>query len=185
MKRGPIFLICSLLVGVLIGVFLCNWTYFEFEKSIKFTDLIGILATSIIGLYIASVIGHKESSSRAEKDFFINEIKLSLSNIEKLRYYSSVNGFPFQETVALFKEMNMHLNMLQLLLNNSTSCKEIKIGKAIFKIMKSLRSDISSISPDPLSNVIKIKNTLSQKRIEAQLMSLKKEVTLFLLAVNK
>ena len=180
-ERGFIFAFGAL-IGIFLGMLFCNWSYFEFEKTIKYSDLFTLLVTTGIGLYIAVILTHKEGSSRAERDFFMDEIKSIIRRIDKLKLYASANQFPFNETKKIFKEINENLYSLEELLRVSSSCNSVALEDEIRQNIWAARRLILNVSP--VNNFITL-NLQDQVSSETQLRSIRMSLSKLILRVNE
>ena len=170
------------LLGIVFGVSLCNWSYFEFEKTIKITDLVSIIITAGVGLYIAVVIQDQQSTSRSEKDFFIDEVKVCRSYLEQLKSHATSKKFPFDDTKRLFKELNQHIHLIVELLKQSKSCKSVSYGEDSFKRIHRLRDYITKKSPNANREIIL--NGGEMLHVEAEITKIKKDFYKLILDVN-
>lgn len=128
------------------------------------------------------MVTHRESTSRAEKDFFVKEVQLVRLDIDKLKLFCDSNKYPFAETKRLFKDANEKLHLIKELLMESSNCKEILIAPSVFKQFQNLRNLITNVSPN--SNGDLVLSPMSQRQVERNLASLKKELGKFILRIN-
>ncbi len=184
MKIKPlhIYYCLVLVVGIIIGIIFCNWTYFDLKKDIQLDNLLSLALTSIIGLYIARTIQKQHSSLRNEKEFFIAELKDFKKQLEILYSFSDENNFPFNKTKNTFKELNQSLQLISGLIKESKNCKEVNFSTLNNQII-SLRRNITAISPDSSSNIIL--PTTELILVEQELMTIKKSLYTIILTVNE
>lgn len=131
--------------GILLGVFFCNFSYFIFEKAVRLQDLLGLIVTSIIGIYIATNVSRAFAKNTSEKEFLIKEIKGALKLVNELIGLVHGKSLPFTKTVNNFKTINEDLLLLERLIESS-HCKGLKI-KGVRDELISLRNVITKISP--------------------------------------
>jgi positive regulator of sigma E activity len=75
MRNKNVFVILfSLLLGSLIGVFLCNYTFFEYDYKVSLFDVFSLFLTTGVGFYIALIITKSINSNSAEKQLLISEL---------------------------------------------------------------------------------------------------------------
>jgi hypothetical protein len=170
-----------LVVGCLVGVFCCNFTFFEFEKQISFVDLSSLLVTSIIGLYIATKIQDSQSIQKTEKEIFISELKEILLKISFIKACYDANQFPFSDTVKFFKDINTDVHLINDLTDTSKKCRNVEF-KNMFSYLQSMRNTITMISPH--NGVINLSND-DLIIVDSMLSNLKKEAYSLILEINK
>ncbi len=95
MLNNVLKIICYLVVGCLIGVYICNYRYFTLDPSIELGDLLVLVVTSLLGVYIADNIQKHQSSDRKEKDFIIDEILEIRKEVNCLASHTETGIFPF------------------------------------------------------------------------------------------
>lgn len=180
-KSSHIYNLCFIILGVILGVLFCNWSYFEIDKKLSLDSLFGLSITSLIGIYIAKTIQNQQSASRNEKDFFISEIKEAKKHFDKLSYFVDNNVFPFSDTKIIFKELNQNIGLVNTLIKESQSCKNVDFSAVSIDI-RNLRRYITSKSPDTNLNII-----LSQSEkiwVEREIINAKKDLYRLLLKIN-
>lgn len=144
--RNKILIATALLTsGVLLGVFFCNYTFFEFEKTIKITDIVSLGITSFLGFYIATNVNKVFTKNNSEKEFLIDEVKAVLKIVNKILSAVNERNLPFNPTKSNFKNINENLVLLEKLLASS-HCKNIKLDDLRTNLY-SLRNLVTSISP--------------------------------------
>lgn len=172
----------AVIIGIILGVTFCNWSYFDLKKEIQLDSLFSLVITSIIGIYIAKTIQKQHSSLRNEKEFFISELKDFKKQLEKLYHFADENQFPFNDTKNTFKELNQSLNLISGLISESENCEGVDFSNLIQQI-RSLRGYITSKSPDANSNIVlPIREKI---RVEQELNLVKKSLYTIILTVNK
>ncbi|MEO7049642.1 MAG: hypothetical protein ABI091_30340 [Ferruginibacter sp.] len=134
-----------LIIGVLLGVFFCNYSYFEFEKTIKISDLGALVVTSLIGLYITTIVSKALTKNISEKEFLISETKIILEVVNELIALIHEKKLPFSKTVNRFKSVNENLLLLERLLDSS-HCKGISVTLIRDELI-TLRNKVTIISP--------------------------------------
>lgn len=172
----------AVIVGIIMGVTFCNWSYFDLKKEIQLDSVFSLVITSIIGIYIAKTIQKQHSSLRNEKEFFISELKDFKKQLEKLYHFADENQFPFNDTKNTFKELNQSLQLISGLISESKNCKGVDFSNLIQQI-RHLRRYITSKSPDTNSNIVL---PISEKIwVEQELTTVKKSLYKIILTVNE
>ncbi len=171
---------CLLTSGVLLGVFLCNFSYFVFEKTINISDLISLLVTSVIGIYIATTVSRVFTKNNSEKEFLINEVKSILKIVNQVLDQVNDRSLPFNKTVNNFKKTNENLLLIENLIKSS-HCKAISIDKIIRNLLL-LRNNATRISP---INGFIILNPADYNLIRANTVLLKSELYKLIFDINK
>jgi hypothetical protein len=172
--------LCILTSGILLGVFFCDFSYFTFEKTIKISDLVSLVVTSTIGIYIATTVSRVFTKNNSEKEFLINEIKSTLKIINQILDQANERSLPFNKTVSNFKKANESLLLLKNLLKSS-HCSSINIDKISRKLVE-LRNLTTRISP--INGVINL-NSSDSSAIKASTLILKTELYKLIFEINK
>lgn len=60
-------------LGWIVGLFAENWSWFVFSNEVSLLDVISLVITTAIGLYIADVIQKNLESKRVEKDIIFGQ----------------------------------------------------------------------------------------------------------------
>lgn len=152
--------ITSLVIGILLGVFFSNYSYFKLDNTIELTDAAGLIITTGIGLYIAMTLQDRQSINRKEKDFIIDELHDLLKDINYISSCNEKGKFPFQETISFFKTTNLRRLSIANLIKISTFCNKIKMSEVRISFME-LRTQVTGLSPTDTEIII----TVAQKQI--------------------
>lgn len=168
-----------ILSGVFVGVLLCNYTFFEFDKKINLVELLNVLITAFVALFLTIYIQDRQSKEQKEKEFIISEINELLSFVQEIKEYSKSNIYPFEEIKSTFKDFNIQHQFIAEIISNSAN---EEIG-AISAQIKSLRRLITKESP--IAGNISM-DTISKKNlVDKKLYSLKLGVFNLLKSVNR
>lgn len=167
-------------LGGLIGVFLCNWDFFEFDNKVHVAELFALGITSLVGLHIAGKLSQQQSSRRSEKDFYISEIKDFKSGLIKIKIKNDMGSVPFPEAVYLFRDINHDITHLEELSRYSTFCKNIdyKNLRAEFVVLRQLITGIS-----PVNDIIHIPLNI-RSQADTVLDNMKRDLYQIILKVN-
>ncbi|WP_298741442.1 hypothetical protein [uncultured Chitinophaga sp.] len=151
-------------LGTVFGVVACNWAFFAMDSTIEVTDLVILIVTSLIGIYIAKSIQSQISIERSEKDFLISEIKELKSEFKKIKANSTTGYFDFEEAKTMFKEINQIIKHFEdICLISSFSHK---IDNRMLRVeFTDLRNLITGISPvnNQILITFRIKSQVEQK----------------------
>jgi len=145
MLSKNIFIYGSLIiVGFLCGYFSTQWYFFEIDYKISIVEVVSLIVTAGLGLYIAGIIQHRQSYSRVEKSLLIDELKKIRSDLDII--YSSVNRnvIPLDDTVFKFKLISGNVSTFGDLLNICNSSVKIDINEFHLKI-NTLKKIVTSV----------------------------------------
>lgn len=134
----------SLLLGSLIGVFLCNYTFFEYDFKISLFDVFSLFLTTGVGIYIALIITKSINSNSAEKQLLISELNNVLTLIEKLNLDIDNKSLPILITNNILKKINTRIIFFEKILLKS-HCRSIRLDNCKSNI-KTLRTSITFYS---------------------------------------
>lgn len=146
MKLSKIaFRILLVLLGVVLGVFACNYTYFVFEKDISYFDLFSLIVTTGLGFYLAVVISRVSNKQNSEKTLLIAEIKDSIIQVDKISKIASQRSYPLFKMVGEVKSLNEDLHLIEKLISNS-HCNQVKTSE-LRKSFGRFRAYATGMSP--------------------------------------
>ena len=173
--------IAGAIVGALLAVFACNYTYFEFEKKIQWGDLFAAGITSVVGIYIADKISSHQTSSRSEKDFIMGELKEFKLSLNKIKLINDVGSIGFEEAKTTFRDVNHDLTHLEELCQFSEFSKKAKFDdlRAEFSFV---RKQILNISP--IQDIINIPGNV-RTSVDLSIDKMKKHIYIIILTINK
>lgn len=174
-------IICYITIGSILGVFFSNYEYFKLVEELNLGDILGLIITSLVGLYIADTIQKNHTSHTKEKEFIIDEIKQIREHLAFLKKGSDSGSFPFNETISTLKDLNTKLLYIKQLFEMSPLCKKMDLKK-IHAEFRTVRNLISGISPN--SGLITIEPRI-KSNIERRLNAINKLVFTLILEVNK
>jgi hypothetical protein len=180
-KQSVIYIVGFISIGFIGGVVMSNWVYFEVDNKLNLFDLLDVIITSILGIYIAKTIQEQHSNSRNEKDFFISETKELKSYIDRLHQFAKSNSFPFEEVKSLFKDINQTSRLVNDLLSESKNCNGVSFD-VFLTGMREIRNYITSKSPNEI-NIIALSKT-EIMWVERNLFKMKKDLYKVLLTIN-
>lgn len=133
-------------LGVAVGVFACNYTYFVFEKEINYFDLFSLIITTGLGLYLAVVIGKVSNKQNSEKTLLITEIKDSIGQLDKITKLVDQRNYLLSKMVAEIKTLNEDLHLFETIITKS-HCRHVKTAE-LRQSLSRFRAYGTSISPD-------------------------------------
>ncbi|WP_379092484.1 hypothetical protein [Pedobacter sp. UC225_65] len=123
MKLSNTFLFVGLVaLGAIIGVFLCNYTYFTFEKEISYFDLFSLSITTVLGIYITVRLGRIFNKENSEKQLLIGEVRESIKLLDGINNYIDARTYSIQTMAHDIKLLNENLHLIENLIMAS-HCK--------------------------------------------------------------
>ena len=72
-------------LGWVVGLFAENWSWFEFSNEVSLLDVISLVITTAIGLYVAVVIQNNLENKRAEKEIIYGQFNFVEQYLSELR----------------------------------------------------------------------------------------------------
>lgn len=72
-------------LGWVVGLFAENWSWFEFSNEVSILDVISLVITTAIGLYVAVVIQNNLENKRAEKEIIYGQFNFVEQYLLELR----------------------------------------------------------------------------------------------------
>ena len=72
-------------LGWVVGLFAENWSWFVFSNEVSLLDVISLVITTAIGLYVAVVIQNNLESKRAEKEIIYGQFNFVEQYLAELR----------------------------------------------------------------------------------------------------
>ena len=108
-KKNVINITIAVFVGIIVGFLLgSRWLQplFSIDSTISFLDIISILATIGMGIYIVTTLEKEAQDHRVEKDLYISkvqeieallsEVETCIDNRENDVYYSNITNMEFR-----------------------------------------------------------------------------------------
>ena len=123
MKKGysnNIHLLLVFLSGGLLCFIFLNITNIQFDSKLNLSDILNILITSLIGIYLGVIIQKQHSSTRFEKEYLISEIKKIIEEISCASVFKNFNDIDFSEAKSKFKEINIDLTNFENTIQESS-----------------------------------------------------------------
>ena len=72
-------------LGWVVGLFAENWSWFVFSNEVSLLDVISLVITTAIGLYVAVVIQNNLENKRAEKEIIYGQFNFVEQYLSELR----------------------------------------------------------------------------------------------------
>lgn len=72
-------------LGWVVGLFAERWSWFEFSNEVSLLDVISLVITTAIGLYVAVVIQNNLENKRAEKEIIYGQFNFVEQYLSELR----------------------------------------------------------------------------------------------------
>lgn len=108
-KKNVINITIAVFVGIIVGFLLgSRWLQplFSIDSTISFLDIISILATIGMGIYIVTTLEKEAQDHRVEKDLYISkvqeieallsEVEMCIDDRENDIYYSNITNVEFR-----------------------------------------------------------------------------------------
>lgn len=181
-KTISIYWLIPLVIFSGIFGFLTNsYSFFKFKNEIDLLNLIGIIITASIGIYIASSLQKSIEAKKFEKELVI-EVFRSLTNKTKfLDKYLSANSLKFKQTVRSFKDISSLISELKEL---NEICNIVEVDK-----ITELRSCLMEIKPLITGSSVEdeyFKLTLDHKGLSTKkLKDFRKRIISLMMDVNR
>lgn len=115
-----------LILGILLGVLFCNWSYFEIKKEITLESFFILLISSLVSIYIGTSIQNAISNKTNSYNILSSEIHTLIINFSKIDCWIEERQIPFEVSKSFFKTISleiMHLSKLFEKSDKSTSEK--------------------------------------------------------------
>ena len=155
MNKKIINCILCMFVGILIGIFL-QLTYsfpINFNSQIGLIDILELIITIFLGIYIARIIEKKLQDKRIEKDIFIkniDQIEYLIQEFEKIEVGDPISYSKITNRISKAREKKNRLlfNIIKKvkpnkIINSQIEDVQIKL-KNDFKILKNLLTNTPS-----------------------------------------
>jgi hypothetical protein len=136
------------LAGMIFGIIMIHVNGIEIEQKITISDVLSMLVTTIVGVYLATTISKNQSANRYEKDFLISETKKVLEMMHSESVFTDTQQFDKDVTAKAFKRLNILLHNLETLFPLSEHCSFIETSalRSEFKNLRRLMTGIPSKS---------------------------------------
>lgn len=140
--------------GGCIFSFVCiNFSNIHFESKVILSDILSLLTTAFVGVYLGITIQKQHSSSRFEREYLISEIKTLIESIASYSVFKNFNSIDFNQVKIAFKGLNIHLTNFENTLEESSFCNRSTISH-IRSLFSDFRKSILNLSPNPNTGLI-------------------------------
>jgi hypothetical protein len=131
MRINKFYIVCGFLFGILVGFLSTRYCFFEFDPEINLVDLLNLIVTVVLAIYVALFLQKKQGQDGAEKEIIISELKELKSENSILYDYVISGNLNINDTVRKFKTISVRLNSIKDLyrvcdISNSNNLAEIK-----------------------------------------------------------
>jgi hypothetical protein len=133
-------LIPVIILSGIFGFYMSSYSFFKFKNEIDIVSLFSLVATTALGIYIASTLQNNIEAKKFEKSLNQNLINSLLSKTKTIDKYLSSNNLKFQETIALFKSLSSLLSELREIneICKVSDCDKITELRTLFSEIKPL-----------------------------------------------
>jgi len=137
--------IIFIFIGVVFIIFIYVCTNYKIQPSLDIGNLLFILSTVIVGLYVASEIPKKLSSNRNEQDFIIRKIEKIIGNYVDandliVKKTFTLDPLSLGQIISITEKNTTDVHSLEMHLKNTQMKKLLKneIG-ALIKLDRSFK----------------------------------------------
>lgn len=95
-------LIAAVAIGAMVGFLSTKWSFFTISYSFDVSDILSLLVTTVVGLYIAHIVQSKQTASRLEQDLVIEHVKGMQARLKSLAFEQGSSKLLWHEQVAWF-----------------------------------------------------------------------------------
>jgi hypothetical protein len=138
------FFIAIFFVGFLFGALFPTVISFQIDPKINVSDLLSMIVTSVVGVYLAITIAGNQSSSRFEKEFLIGETKKLAEFLGSQKVFTDTRTINSKEAAIAFKDLNILIINLENIIPIATHCTGISTEN-IRSSFKELRHAITNL----------------------------------------
>ena len=134
-------LVAAFGLGSIIGFMSTKWSFFTISYSFDVADILSLLVTTVVGLYIAHVVQSKQTANRLEQDLVIEHIKSLQERLKYLAFDQGSSRLLWQEQVAWFGNWFGEIESLKCLIQEIAWLNCVgKETEDLFKESLSLKS---------------------------------------------
>ncbi len=144
-------LLCFL-IGILIGVISCNWSYFILDNKISVPQILTVIISGGIAIYLGSTIQSAFKQRESRHSILNDEIKRLLIYLEKLGVWLEDLTLPFEESKRYFKRGTINI-LSNKKIFAPKQCREEDFT-IILNLFNKIKQSVLSISPE--NGLIKI-----------------------------
>lgn len=153
-KKGPknnlllkyFFHVIALLLGVLIGIVLCNWSYFIFDREIHLNELVTVIITGAIAVYVGSNIQKAIIRSQNDHEVLFDEIKRIILYIERFDLWVDERRIPFEDGKKFFKKATLSISYCKEIFSENHALNEAAFN-SVLNQFNTLKQTVLEISP--------------------------------------
>lgn len=146
-------LIVAFAAGTMFGFILNPYIEFEVENKLVLSDFISVLASCLVAIYLGTIIAGRQTSSRFEKEFLINEAKHIIEFVDSSEIFSSTETINFKDAISTFKTLNRKIFNYENTLKAANHCRNLNLDE-IRSAFTTLRKTITGLSPRPKDSII-------------------------------
>jgi hypothetical protein len=177
-KINIIWVIFLVILSGIFGYYTSSYKFFDFKYEIDIVNLLTLIVTSFIGIYIASSLQKNIDANKYEKNLVIENIKPITSILKNLIEKIRTTNLKFDETIKAFKDVSFHISEFEEL---NTSCdlienKELELIRSEYLEVKTL------VTNAKVENEVLV---LDKLNVEKRLEVFRKNIVKLLLKVNR
>jgi hypothetical protein len=146
LNKEQILLFSVFIVGIIFGLIFQPFFNIEVDPKINISDLLSMILTAGVGIYLGITISGRQSSSRFEKEFLITEIKRVNEYIDSINVFKNTEEILVDEAAKGFKEINIRLYNFESILSDAHYCKGIE-SNTLRQAFKLLRESVLHLAP--------------------------------------
>lgn len=154
-NKELVLLLAVFFIGFVFGLIFLNIFNIEVDSKINLSDFFSMILTAAVGIYLGITISGRQSSSRFEKEFLIEEVKRITEYIDSIAVFKNTEQIKHDEAKKSFKEINLKLFNFESIISSAHYCEglDIKPLRNSFKIFRksilNLNPQNGLVNPDP------------------------------------
>jgi len=141
LNKEQLLLFAVFTAGIIFGIILIPFFNIEVDSKVNLSDILSMLLTAVIGIYLSITIGGRQSSSRFEKEFLISEVKRITEYIDAANLFKNTVNIPAEDAAKGFKELNIRIFNFESILSDADYCQGLEATE-LRNAFKNLRVSI-------------------------------------------
>lgn len=180
-KIGIFWLFPIIILSGIFGYYTNSYELFKFKYEIDIVNLVTLIITSAIGIYIASSLQKNIDADKFEKALIFDNIRPIANKLKKIAEGINNESLSFQNTKKWFKSISSQLSELESINNmcDIIDCNELDKLRSQYLELKTLLTD-SKIQGE-LIELPTEKTILAKKK----LIAFKNSITSLTIKVNR
>jgi len=173
--------IAAFFAGLIFGFIFPSLFDIEVQSEINLSDLLSIGATVVLGIYLGTTITSRQSSTRFEKEFLIDEARKIINYLDSDPAFRDTYEINHDSAKSGFKSLNISRLNFENLLSQSDYSSDIETDQ-LEKIFREFRAKVLFITP--ILGIIK-PDTAERKAIVELNSNFRKEVFRLIIEINR